>query len=477
MVYVYLIHVTEEGTESVEFSGRTDAFALEAGEPTSPEVTLVRGPIANLFVTSVVVTSPPAVMAIGTTQALVAGSTTTGTTGPTIFWTSLDAGVLTVAGSAATAVAYGTARVVASAGAFADTVSIVVPPPETMPPTVVSTLPAGGASGVSTGVSVRATFDEALDPSTVTASTFRLADAVGSPIAGSVSFSDLVATFDPTVTLDTLATYTATLTTGIRDVSGNALQAPYSWSFTTRSARAAVVSSFPTGLGILVGIGFDPLTGNTFVHPRFATTIHEFTSAGAEVLPTLVSPGISSNDYDLEFAPVPITLGTTLVPANTLIIMNGEDVPRRVYALDKNNGTVLASLPTTLTDPVGMAYHPGRGTFFAVDWVVDNIVEISPATGAVLATFSVNPVGAPLFGVFYGDIEVDQETGRLLVVSSDQSVVRVLTPTGALVEDVNVAGVGVTGMSGIAWDDASQTAWISNTSGTVYQVRGIGSAP
>ena len=44
-------------------------------------------------------------------------------------------------------------------------------------------------------------------------------------------------------------------------------------------------AGFCPGLGMLVGVGFDPVSGNVFVYPDFDTVIHEFTPAGAEVLP------------------------------------------------------------------------------------------------------------------------------------------------------------------------------------------------
>ena len=46
-------------------------------------------------------------------------------------------------------------------------------------------------------------------------------------------------------------------------------------------------AGFCPGLGTLVGVGFDPVSGNVFVYPDFATVIHEFTPTGTEVLPTI----------------------------------------------------------------------------------------------------------------------------------------------------------------------------------------------
>ena len=127
VVTLYLIHVADDGTETVEFSGRLEV-TLTTGVAVSPDIPLVRGPIASMFATAVTITSAPEIMAEGTTRALTAVATTSESVQPTIFWTSLNPGVITMAGSTATAVTAGTARIVASAGAFADTVSITVTP-------------------------------------------------------------------------------------------------------------------------------------------------------------------------------------------------------------------------------------------------------------------------------------------------------------------------------------------------------------
>ena len=50
-----------------------------------------------------------------------------------------------------------------------------------------------------------------------------------------MTYSDTTATFTPTTALDYNKTYTATITTGAKDLLGNALEDDYSWSFTTQS--------------------------------------------------------------------------------------------------------------------------------------------------------------------------------------------------------------------------------------------------
>ena len=56
------------------------------------------------------------------------------------------------------------------------------------PPTVTSVSPVSGATGVSTGTTVTANFNEAINASTVTGTTFQLKDAGNNLIAASVNY-------------------------------------------------------------------------------------------------------------------------------------------------------------------------------------------------------------------------------------------------------------------------------------------------
>lgn len=101
------------------------------------------------------------------------------------------------------------------------------------PPTVLSVSPADGATGVATDALVSATFSDTLLNSSVTDTSFTLSN--GSAVAGDVSLAsgDETARFAAQPSLPLLSSITATLGTTITDEAGNALAAPYSWSFTT----------------------------------------------------------------------------------------------------------------------------------------------------------------------------------------------------------------------------------------------------
>jgi len=106
-------------------------------------------------------------------------------------------------------------------------------PADTTPPTVTSTLPPNEWANLSVGSNVSATFSEPVDCSTVTAASFTLAPLRGEPVAGAVSCSGTSALLDPAASLTPGTDFVATLGTGVKDLAGNAMAAPYAWGFRT----------------------------------------------------------------------------------------------------------------------------------------------------------------------------------------------------------------------------------------------------
>ena len=110
------------------------------------------------------------------------------------------------------------------------------------PPTVISVTPPNGAVGVCPNIVVTATFSEAMNPVTINTTTFTVAGITG---AVTLDGTGKIAAFTPSSNLALSTTYTATITTGAQDVSGNALAANYVWSFTT--ATQACQTAVPLG--------------------------------------------------------------------------------------------------------------------------------------------------------------------------------------------------------------------------------------
>src|SRR5688572_31227997 len=89
-------------------------------------------------------------------------------------------------------------------------------------PIVISTDPANLAMGVNLNKTINATFNEIMNPLTITATTFTLKNGT-TAIAGVVTYSGMTATFSPSTNLLPNTTYTGTLSKGLKDPAGNAM--------------------------------------------------------------------------------------------------------------------------------------------------------------------------------------------------------------------------------------------------------------
>src|ERR1700674_4420182 len=120
-------------------------------------------------------------------------------------------------------------------------------------PNVISTVPANGATAVPVNTLVSARFSEAMNPATIDAATFTLTGPGATPVAGVVTYAGSTATFTPTVVLANSTLFTATITTGAKDLMGAPLAANSLWTFTT-AAPPAVVSKVPASGATAVAV-------------------------------------------------------------------------------------------------------------------------------------------------------------------------------------------------------------------------------
>ena len=106
------------------------------------------------------------------------------------------------------------------------------PPPSAF--TVTRTDPPANAVGVQLVDPIVATFNSPIDPTTVNANSFRVSDDAGTSVAGIISTSGNTASFTPAPNaLVKSNSYRSTLTTAIKDSSGNALPTDFIWNFAT----------------------------------------------------------------------------------------------------------------------------------------------------------------------------------------------------------------------------------------------------
>ena len=110
---------------------------------------------------------------------------------------------------------------------------------DTTAPTVSFTSPVNGDTAAPVNQKINAAFSENMDPATITAATFTLKQG-DTPVSGEVTATASNATFTPARNLEKGKNYTATLTTGAKDLAGNNLASEYVWNFTAYAAPAVV---------------------------------------------------------------------------------------------------------------------------------------------------------------------------------------------------------------------------------------------
>jgi methionine-rich copper-binding protein CopC len=202
--------------------------------------------------------------------------------------------------------------------------------PDTTPPTVTAHTPASGATGISTGTAVTATFSEAVQPATIAMS---LTGPNNVAVSGTTAYDSTAkkATFTPSAALSAGATYTATVS-GAKDLAGNTM-ATVTWTFTTAtpptcpctiwpSTATPAVASEPDLSAVELGVKFRSDVGGQVTGVRFykgsgntGTHVgHLWTSTG-QLLASVTFTGESASGWQQATfsTPVTITAGTTYV--------------------------------------------------------------------------------------------------------------------------------------------------------------------
>lgn len=105
------------------------------------------------------------------------------------------------------------------------------------PPLIVNSSPLYGAINAPVNALMAVTFNENMNAGSINATTFKLSGG----ISGQVSYNanSRTAIFKPTTNLAPDTAYTATVTKGVQDAVGNAMENPYEWHFTTGSNTSA----------------------------------------------------------------------------------------------------------------------------------------------------------------------------------------------------------------------------------------------
>ena len=190
--------------------------------------------------------------------------------------------------------------------------------PDITLPIVSSTDPLNNSTGTIRGKVVTLTFSEAMNPLTISSSTFTVKQGVTS-VPGLVAYAGITATFTPENTLAAGTVYTATITTGAKDLAGNALAANLVWSFTTATltSNLALVNLGMAGNYVILAktaitnIATSAITGDLGLSPYAASYITGFALTKATGYAT--APEVTGKIYAADMAdPTPINLTTAV---------------------------------------------------------------------------------------------------------------------------------------------------------------------
>jgi hypothetical protein len=203
-------------------------------------------------------------------------------------------------------------------------------------PTVTATIPANVATSVPTNTKVGATFSEVMDAATISSQTFTVKQGA-TTVPGIVSYSGVNALFTPTNTLAANTVYTATITTGAKDLAGNAVASNSVWSWTTAAvadtAKPTVTLVNPADLATAVAT-------NSAVHATFSKAMDPLT--------------VSTANFTLKNGAIPVTgvVAYDAVSKISTFTPSGSLAANTVYTATITNAAADLTGNTLLTDKV-----------------------------------------------------------------------------------------------------------------------------
>lgn len=311
---------------------------------------------------------------------------------------------------------------------------------DVIPPTVTAVSPVNGSAGAATNSAVTAAFSEAMDPASINGSTFTLSNGI-STVSGTVAYNAAAssATFTPSAALDPASTYSAVVTTGVKDSSGNAMTSNFTWSFTTGTTADTTAPTI---------ISRSPETGATGVSLRSAVTatFSEAMSASTANITTFVlSAGTTAVEGTVAFDPASRT--ATFTPLGSLL-PNVTYIATITTAVRDSAGNAMAANEIwTFTTAAGSRLTvtktgTGEGTVTSSPAGIDCGATCSATySGGSQVTLTAAPEGSSRFSGWSGG-GCSGTGGCTVTLNEDTPVTALFTAVGQIVLKVKNAGAG-----------------------------------
>jgi len=229
---------------------------------------------------------------------------------------------------------------------------------DTTRPSISFTSPPDGAVNVAPNDAITATFTENMDALTLTTSNFTLSLTGGAQLSGNVTYNGTTAAFTPTTNLAYQTSYTASISTGARDIAGNALANNTTWTFTTGLAPDTVLPTLTTTTpAALVNVATNAGVTIVFSEPMDASTINTSTVTVTDATGAPVNGSVTVNGTIATFIP------------------SGNLTPNTTYTV---------TIADTAKDLAGNALSPGGSslsftTAQAPDTIPPAIISVTPS--------------------------------------------------------------------------------------------------
>lgn len=321
-------------------------------------------------------------------------------------------------------------------------------------PIVESTTPLSNALDVPLGQIITATFNEEMDPSSITSTSFTVVGAA--PIAGTVTYTGNTASFTPTLPLAENTTYTARIATKAKDLMGNFLQVEHVWAFSTGTLlRPVVITTDPINNAIAVpfnktisatfNMAMDPSTLNatTFkVNQGVNVVAGAITYTGTTVSFVPTNPLLANKIYT-----VTITTGAKN-SLNTAMVADyvwnfTTDIIPTVTATDPINNAIDVALNQTVTANFSTIMDAStiNGTTFTLKQGTTTIPGTVSYSGT---TASFNPTNSLVIGKVYTATITNgakNVVGTPLASDYVWNFTTILAPPAAIVVDLGTAAM------------------------------------
>lgn len=321
-------------------------------------------------------------------------------------------------------------------------------------PIVESTTPLSNAINVPLDQIITATFNEEMDPSSITSTSFVVAGAA--PIAGTITYTGNTASFTPTLSLAENTTYTARISTKTKDLMGNFLQAEYVWVFSTGAVlKPVVITTDP--INNAIAVKFDKTISATFNMVMDPSTLNATTFKVNQGL-TVVAGAITYTGSTVSFVPtnpllankiytVTITTGAknslnTAMMADYIWSFTTDVVPT-VIATDPLNNAINVALNQTVT--ANFSTIMNATTINATTFLLKQGTILIPGTVSYTGTTaSFNPTNALVVGkVYTATITNGAKNAAGTALASDYiwNFTTIPTPPPAITVDLGTASV------------------------------------